>query len=84
MTPRSAAPSLDTLATPEGGFDYFATEMHYRSLAARIITALDGFAVVVVTADPSPSGRMLSAALSEVATIHPVVGFSCEREPGAP
>jgi len=82
VTPRSAAPSLDTLAIPEGGFDYFATEVHYRSLAARITTALGGFAVVVVTADPPPSGRMLSAALGEMATIHPAVGFSCEREPG--
>jgi len=56
--------------------------VHYRSLAARITTALGGFAVVVVTADPPPSGRMLSAALGEMATIHPAVGFSCEREPG--
>jgi hypothetical protein len=75
-------PALDRLATPEAGFDYFATEVHYRSLAARIITALGGFAVVVVTGDPPASARMLSAALAEATALHLVVGFSCGHEQG--
>jgi hypothetical protein len=45
----SSVRSLRAFAIPEAGFEYFATETHYRSLAGRIITALGGFSVVVVT-----------------------------------
>jgi hypothetical protein len=67
MIPSSSALSSRAFATPEAGFDYFAVEAHCRSLARRIIAALGGFSVVVVTGDPPASARLLSAALSEAA-----------------
>jgi hypothetical protein len=70
-------------ASPEAGFDYFATQAHYWSLANRIITALGGFNVVVLTGDPPPDAPMLSTALSVAAARrHRVIAFSCGPEQG--
>jgi hypothetical protein len=70
-------------AAPEAGFDYFVTQAHYRSLANRIITALGGFNVVVVTGDPLSDAPMLSTALSEAAAGRlTVIAFSFGPEHG--
>src|SRR5438094_442557 len=65
VTMSSSAPFPRAFATPEAGFDYFATEVHYRSLAGRIVAVLGGFTVVVVTGDPPANARLLCSALSE-------------------
>jgi hypothetical protein len=67
VTPESSALSPRAFAAPEAGFDYFALEAHCRSLAERIIAALGGFSIVVVTGDPPASARLLSTALSDMA-----------------
>lgn len=83
MIPVSSTPSLPAFLTPEAGFDYFATEAHYRSLAGRIISALGGFSVVVVTEDPSASAPSLAAALTEAAgSRYTVIGLSYGSELG--
>jgi hypothetical protein len=80
MIPRWYARSR-AFASPEAGFDYFLTEAHYRSIAARIIATLGGFDVVVVTGDPPPNPQLLSTALTEAAASHhTVVNFSCRSE----
>ena len=79
----SLRPSLLPFAIPEAGFDYFATEAHYRSLAGRILTALGGFNVVVVTGDRPSGGPMVGTALGEAAAgRYTVIGFQCEPEQG--
>jgi hypothetical protein len=83
VTLGSSAPLHRAFDPPEAGFDYFATEVHYRSLAGRIITVLGGFNVVVVTGDPAASARLLSTALSEAAASrYTVIDFSCGSELG--
>ena len=70
-------------AIPEAGFDYFGTQAHHRSLADRILIALGGFNVVVVTGDRLSSGPMISTALGEAAAgRYTVVGFQCEPDQG--
>jgi hypothetical protein len=66
VTPRSSALSPPAFASPEAGFEYFVTEAHYRSLAGRIIAALGGFGVIVVTGDPPASALTLAPLLREV------------------
>jgi hypothetical protein len=63
----SLGSSFLPFANPEAGFDYFATQAHYRSLASRILTALGGFNVVVVTGDRLSGGPMFGSALGEAA-----------------
>jgi hypothetical protein len=83
VTVSSSARLPRAFATPEAGFDYFATEVHYRSLAGRIVALLGGFTVVVVTGDPPASARFLSPALSEAAASrHTVFDLSCGPELG--
>jgi hypothetical protein len=78
----SWGPSSLPFAMPDAGFDYFATDAHYRSLASRIITALGGFNVVVVTGDRRLSTPTLSTALGDaIAGRYTVMGFPCEPEP---
>jgi hypothetical protein len=67
VTPSPSLHSLPAFATPEAGFDYFATEAHYRSLAGRIMASLGGFSVVVLTGDPPASAPNLASALSQAA-----------------
>jgi hypothetical protein len=70
-------------AVREARPDYFAPQVHYRSLASRILTLLGGFNVVVVTGDPLSSAPMLPTALDAVAAgRHTVISFSCGRELG--
>src|SRR5690242_4543046 len=79
----SSRPSLLPFAIPEAGFDYFATQTHYRSLVSRILTALGGFNVVVVTGDRLSGGPMVCAALGEAAAgRYTVIGFPCEPDLG--
>jgi hypothetical protein len=83
VAPGSSIRSLRAFAAPEAGFDYFETEAHHRSLAGRIIAAVGGFSVVVVTGDPPPSAPTLAASLSDVkGSGYRVVSFSCGAEPG--
>ena len=78
----SLAPSLRPFAAPEAGFDYFATHAHCRSLASRIVTALGGFNVVVVTGDRLSSGPTLPTALGDaMAGRYTVIGFPYEPAP---
>jgi hypothetical protein len=64
---------------PEAGFDYFATRPHYQALANRIVTALGGFDIVVVTGDRLSNAPTLSTVLSEAAAgRYTVIGFPCE------
>lgn len=79
----SLSPPLLPFAIPEAGFDYFGTQAHHRSLAGRILIALGGFNVVVVTGDRLSSGPMVSTALGEAAAgRYTVVGFDCEPGQG--
>ena len=56
MIPNSSA--FRAFSIPEAGFDYFARESHYRSLAGRILAAVGGFSIVVVTGDPTANARL--------------------------
>jgi hypothetical protein len=79
----SLAPSLRPFATPEAGFGCFATQPHHRSLANRIVSALGGFNVVVVTGDRLSSAPTLSTALGgAVVGRYTVVSFPYETELG--
>jgi hypothetical protein len=80
----SLGPPVFAFAIPEAGFDYFATQTHYRLLASRILTTLGGFNVVVVlTGDRSARGPMIGTALGEAAAgRYTVIGFQCEPEQG--
>jgi hypothetical protein len=70
-------------ALPKAGFDYFTTVAHYQSFASRIITALGGFTVVVVTGDPPPIPQILYTALTTgAAAQYAVTGLSCGPELG--
>jgi hypothetical protein len=77
----SLSPSLLPFAIPEAGFNYFGTQAHHQSLAGRILIALGGFNVIVVTGDRLSSGPMISTALGEAAAgRYTVVGFQCEPD----
>jgi hypothetical protein len=79
----SLHPSILPFSVPEAGFDYFATQTHYRSLASRIVTALGGFNVVVVTGDGLSGGPMIGSALGEAAAgRYIVIGFQSEPAQG--
>jgi hypothetical protein len=82
MIPRWYA-RTHAFALPKAGFDYFATVAHYQSFASRIITALGGFTVVVVTGDPPPVPQILYTALTAgAASQYAVTGLSCGPELG--
>jgi hypothetical protein len=67
------------LSNPEPGFGYFETQAHYHSLAGRILTALGGFDLVVVTGDRPSAGPMVCSALSQaVAGRYTVIGLPFE------
>jgi hypothetical protein len=81
VTFSSSFHSHRAFASPKAGVDYFATELHYRSLAGRIIVALGGFNVVIVTGDPPANAPLVTAALSEAARLrHTVIRFPCGAE----
>lgn len=82
MIPRWYA-RTHAFALPKAGFDYFTTVAHYQSFARRIITALGGFTVVVVTGDPPPIPQVLYTALTTGAgSQYAVTGLSCGPELG--
>lgn len=82
MIPRWYARSY-AFASPEAGSDYFTTVAHYQSFISRIIAALGGFPVVVVTGDPPPIPQILHRALSAAAASqYAVTGLSCGPELG--
>jgi hypothetical protein len=55
--------------------DFFATDAHYESLAARIVGAVhNGRKFILVTGDPPVSPHLLSQALSKVAQLRHAVG----------
>src|SRR5580704_2486597 len=82
MIPRWYA-RTHAFALPKAGFDYFTTVAHYQSFASRIITALGGFTVVVVTGDPPPIPQVLYTALTTgAASQYAVTGLSCGPELG--
>jgi len=57
----------DAFTTEESGSDYFASEIHHRAFAERIVSAVhDDRRFIVVTGDPSPDPLTLSASLNEV------------------
>jgi hypothetical protein len=75
MTPlRSRSAAVEESA----GFDYLATDAHYRSLARRIVTALGGErGVVLVTSEPPASPLLISEAISgEASARFSVIGVS--------
>jgi len=82
MIPRWYA-RTHAFALPKAGFDYFTTVAHYQSFASRIITALGGFTVVIVTGDPPPIPQILYTALATgAASQYAVTGLSCGPELG--
>jgi hypothetical protein len=79
--PGSFLSSAGAFMSPAVGFDYFGTETHYSSFAGRIISALGGFDIVIVTGEPPASACMLSTALKErAAPRRKVIEISCQRE----
>ena len=82
MIPRWHA-RTHAFALPKAGSDYFTTVGHYQSFASRIIAALGGFTVVVVTGDPPPIPQILYRALTVGAqSQYAVTGLSCGPELG--
>jgi hypothetical protein len=82
MIPRWYARSY-AFALPEAGSDYFTTVAHYQSFVSRIIAALGGFTVVVVTGNPPPNPQILYTALTAAAASqYAVTGLSCGPELG--
>ena len=82
MIPRWYA-RTHAFALPKAGSDYFTTAAHYQSFASRIIAALGGFTVVVVTGDPPPIPQILYTALTAgAASQYAVTGLSCGPELG--
>jgi hypothetical protein len=82
MIPRWYA-RTHAFALPKAGSDYFTTVAHYQSFASRIIAALGGFTVVVVTGDPPPIPQILYTALTAgAASQYAVTGLSCGPELG--
>jgi hypothetical protein len=79
----------DTAALPASrpfavghGYDYFADDQHYRSLADRVLAGLrQGGRIVLVTADPPVNPSRLAAALTEAtAGKHTVLAIACGGE----
>ena len=59
----AALPASRPFAVGQAGYDYFADEQHYRSLADRVLAGLrQGGRIVLVTGDPPVNLSSLSAA----------------------
>ena len=63
--------------TPEAGYDYFATEAHYRSLAGRIVAAFAESGIVLVTGEPRAYAQILSQALRIAGEWRSIVVVPC-------
>ena len=77
-----ALPVSRPFAVGQAGYDYFADEQHYRSLADRVLAGLrQGGRIVLVTEDPPVNPSRLAAALTEAtAGIHTVLAIACGGE----
>ncbi|HYM31448.1 MAG TPA: hypothetical protein VEU47_09130, partial [Candidatus Cybelea sp.] len=72
---------LGVFASPQAGFDYFGSDAHHRSLAARIVAAISsGRGLVLVTGVPPPTLLNLCQALSKATSRHTVIGVTCGPE----
>jgi hypothetical protein len=80
--PAAASNSSDRAAAVEGASNYLASELHYLSVAGRILAVLGGNdRLVLVTADPPVDPQPLSEALRKLAgPRHKVIGISCGPE----
>ena len=75
----AALPVSRPFAVGQAGYDYFADEQHYRSLADRVLAGLrQGGRIVLVTEDPPVNPSRLAAALTEAtAGKHTVLAIAC-------
>ena len=78
----AALPASRPFAGGQAGYDYFADEQHYRSLADRVLAGLrQGGRIVLVTGDPPVNLSSLAAALTEAtAGKHTVLAIACGGE----
>jgi hypothetical protein len=78
----TALPASRPFAGGQAGYDYFADEQHYRSLADRVLAGLrQGGRIVLVTGDPPVNLSSLAAALTEAtAGKHTVLAITCGGE----
>jgi hypothetical protein len=78
----AAPPASRPFAVWQAGYDYFADDQHYRSLADRVLAGLrQGGRIVLVTADPPVNPSRLAAALTEAtAGKHTVLAIACGDE----
>src|SRR5436190_5771704 len=78
----TALPASRPFAGGQAGYDYFADEQHYRSLADRVLAGLrQGGRIVLVTGDPPVHLSSLAAALTEAtAGKHTVLAIACGGE----
>ena len=78
----AALPASRPFAVGQAGYDYFADDQHYRSLADRVLAGLrQGGRIVLVTADPPVNPSRLTAALTEAtAGKHTVLAIACGGE----
>ena len=78
----TALPASRPFAVGQAGYDYFADEQHYRSLADRVLGGLrQGGRIVLVTGDPPVNLSSLAAALTEAtAGKHTVLAIACGGE----
>ena len=78
----AALPASRPFAVGQAGYDYFADEQHYRSLADRVLAGLrQGGRIVLVTGDPPVNLSSLAAALTEAtAGTHTVLAIVCGGE----
>ena len=78
----AALPASRPFAVDQAGYDYFADDQHYRSLAERVLAVLrQGGRIVLVTADPPINPSRFAAALTEAtARKHTVLAIACGDE----
>jgi hypothetical protein len=75
----AAVPPSRPFAVGRAGFDYFADQQHYGSLAGRVIAGLrQGGRIALVTGDPSINPLSLAMSLTEAtAGKHTVLAIAC-------
>ena len=77
MSPLASPRVSEAFAEPGAGYDYFATEAHYRSVAARIATGFRAAAsTILVTGEPIADARRLAEALHETGVWQKAVTLS--------
>ena len=78
----AALPASRPFAVDQAGYEYFADDQHYRSLAERVLAGLrQGGRIGLVTADPPINPSRFAATLTEAtARKHTVVAIACGDE----